>query len=84
MVLFNNLDVVGREETSLSLGVDAQPPILVNHINLRHKLTLTEINFVVLGFLVIKLNGGTQPTRRVIRNGGSCRSPANVMGCVIL
>jgi hypothetical protein len=80
LVILHNLNIVSREETVLSTSVNTQPPIFVHHLNLRHELTLSEFNFVVLGLLVVELDLSPNSALGMIRSGGFGGGTAKVLG----
>jgi len=56
IVALDQLNIVGREETTLALRVCAHPPVVVYHVDVCDILAFTELDFVVLRLFVVILD----------------------------
>jgi hypothetical protein len=78
-VVLHNLHIIAREETTLALSIDTHPPVFVHHFNVGHKLALTQLNFIVFGLFIVKLDLGAQSALGLLWCSGFGRSTAKVV-----
>jgi hypothetical protein len=82
--IFCKLDIVAGEETPLTLRVGAQPPVLINHVNVGDILTFKKLNLIVLGLLIVILHNGLVTSLTALSGRNLLRFellPGNSLGC---